>query len=108
MKLIDAERLETVIKSLFNEKNPIISIILDNIHSQTAIESDDWISVTDRLPEECHNVLVYCPTNNNIWVAHYFNNKWIISTNSSNGIIIDEPVTKWQALPLTPSDNNTH
>lgn len=57
-----------------------------------------WIPVSERLPEELHSVLVYCPTTNNIYCAFLENGKWFIFY-AEEQPQINEIVIAWMPLP---------
>lgn len=54
----------------------------------------DWISVTDRLPDDCMTVMVYAPDcNEPVWLGYHENNKWYSPDH------IRLRVTHWMELP---------
>lgn len=71
-------------------------------------ESNKWISVEDRLPEELFTaVLIYCPDKDNIYCA-YLNarNEWHIFDQGS-GLWVLERVTHWMPLPVPPTEKES-
>lgn len=57
-----------------------------------------WIPVSERLPEECSGVLVYCPANYNIFLAYLEQGKWYIFSPDGNESL-NEPIVAWMPLP---------
>lgn len=57
-----------------------------------------WIPVSERLPEELHSVLVYCPTTDNIYCAFLENGKWFVFY-AEEQPQINEIVIAWMPLP---------
>ena len=57
-----------------------------------------WIPVSERLPEECTGVLVYCPENYNIFLAYLKHGKWYIFSPHGDESI-NEPIVAWMPLP---------
>ena len=41
-------------------------------------KQNGWIPVSERLPEECHAVLIWCPENKCIYCAYYQLSQWWI------------------------------
>lgn len=64
-----------------------------------------WISVKDRLPEDRHSVLVYCPHNKCIYTAYYddFNDEWYYF-GCGGGIEVYYTVSHWMPLPEPPKE----
>ena len=56
-----------------------------------------WIPVTERLPEERHSVLVWCPVRKNIYCACYEEKQWWIF--GAYWEKITEEIIAWQPLP---------
>lgn len=70
VRLIDAELLTTNIAQIAkacaksDKQKALIGRILFMIENMPTVEAEpvnDWISVKDRLPDECQEVLIYCP-----------------------------------------------
>ena len=57
-----------------------------------------WIPVSERLPKELWGVLVYCPTNDNIFCAYLEKGVWKIFSPEALEEI-KEIVTAWMPLP---------
>ena len=73
---------------------------VNNEHTET---DDDWISVKDRLPDECEEVLIYCPEFlEKIRKALYTEGDFYIEKED----LIVEPApsgcTHWMPLPKPP------
>ena len=71
------------------------NILIDN-----GVTAQEWIPVTDRLPENIANrVLVVCERSNGVFYAHYEKPFWI-------NLETDKPfistVTHWMPLPEPP------
>lgn len=64
-----------------------------------------WISVEDRLPEYFKSVLIYCPTNVNIYDAYLDMHCMWRFFNYGAGQIISEKVTHWMPLPKPPKES---
>lgn len=62
-----------------------------------------WISTKERLPEDRHSVLVYCPYNKCIYTAYYddFNDEWYYF-GCGGGIEVYYTVSHWMPLPEPP------
>lgn len=57
-----------------------------------------WIPVSEKLPEECSGVLVYCPANYNVFLAYLEQGKWYIFSPDGNEPL-NEPIVAWMPLP---------
>lgn len=66
-----------------------------------------WISVKERLPEDRHSVLVYCPYNKCIYTAYYedFNDEWYYF-GCGGRIEVYYTVSHWMPLPESPKEVN--
>ena len=69
---------------------------VDSLPSVTPQEPR-WIPVTERLPEERHSVLVWCPVRKNIYCACYEEKQWWIF--GAYWEKITEEIIAWQPLP---------
>lgn len=58
-----------------------------------------WIPVSKKLPEEYNAVLVYCPENDNIFLAYLCENKWYIFTPHGDDTPINDSIVAWMPLP---------
>ncbi|MDT3387651.1 MAG: DUF551 domain-containing protein [Bacteroidota bacterium] len=56
-----------------------------------------WIPVSERMPEECTAVLVWCPERRNIYCAYYEEKRWWIF--GAYWARIDIEVIAWMPLP---------
>lgn len=56
-----------------------------------------WIPVSDKLPEESHSVLVWCPSRQNIYCAYYEEKQWWIF--GAYWTKVTEEIVAWQPLP---------
>lgn len=63
----------------------------------------EWIPVSERLPKELWGVLVYCPTNDNIFCAYLEKGVWKIFSPEALEEI-KEIVTAWMPLPKNYSE----
>lgn len=65
----------------------------------------DWISVKERLPQDKHSVMVYCPYSKCIYTAYYddFNEEWYYF-GCGGGIEVYYTVTHWMLLPEPPKE----
>ena len=58
---------------------------------------DEWVPISERLPEERIAVLVWCPERKNIYCACYEEKQWWIF--GAYFKKIEDDVTAWQSLP---------
>lgn len=65
----------------------------------------EWISVKERLPEDRHSVLVYCPYNKCIYTAYYddFNDEWY-HFGRGGRIEVYYTMSHWMPLPEPPKE----
>ncbi len=56
-----------------------------------------WISVKEKLPEESHAVLVYCPERKNIYCACYEEKQWWIVGSCWDRVTSE--ILAWMPLP---------
>ena len=117
MDVVDADNCKNIIKAL--EKEPCEDCIsrqeaincatlnefrykivedIKTLPSVTPKEKTGWIPVSERLPEERSSVLVYCPRNDNIFLAYLKQGKWYIFSLYCDESI-DEPIVAWMPLP---------
>lgn len=61
-------------------------------------DPERWIPVSERLPKELWGVLVYCPTNDNVFCAYLEKGVWKIFSPEALEEI-KEIVTAWMPLP---------
>ena len=63
----------------------------------------EWIPVTERLPDMFCGVLVYCPICKNIYEV-YLNarGEWHFFDTSVGGAVLHDLVTHWMPLPTPP------
>ena len=66
-------------------------------------KNGEWIPVSERLPEERHSVLVYCPEYRNIFCAYYYKDEWLFFGGGCKPI--DEKVSHWMVLPESPIED---
>lgn len=108
MTLIDGDRIITA-KLYDDEHEEFIEkkmSIIDCMNAYTdegvteadVVEQPRWIPVSERLPNECSGVLVYCPKNDNIFLAYLEIGKWYIFSPRCDEPI-DEPIAAWMPLP---------
>jgi len=56
-----------------------------------------WIPISERLPEECKAVLIWCPERKNIYCAYLEEKQWWIFGAYWEKVTLD--VTAWMPLP---------
>lgn len=66
-------------------------------------QEQGWVPVRERLPEERHSVLVYCPEYRNIFCAYYYKDEWLFFGGGCKPI--DENVSHWRVLPESPIED---
>lgn len=101
---------ETALKGLlhsFNDEYCMPSQVLLKARQLAADElrKRQWISVKDRLPEICQDVLVYCKNTQRVTIgrfAHWYDNDgWdMVGTKGR----FNDIVTHWQPMPEPPKE----
>ncbi len=69
------------------------------------MNKEEWISVDERLPEECKSVLVYCPYYDNILMCYLERGKWFLFGPGSVALDQTQPEWKveyWKMIPDKP------
>ena len=94
-KLIEILRKPIFPHEMVDPTEAVADYLLDN-----GVTVQEWISVTERLPENIANrVLVVCDRSNGVFYAHYEKPFWI-------NLETDKPfistVTHWMPLPEPP------
>ena len=64
-----------------------------------ALKQTTWISVSERLPEECTAVLIWCPERKNIYCAYLEEKQWWIFGAHFQKVLLE--VIAWMPLPLS-------
>lgn len=76
-----------------------LALIIKRVKALPSVQpKPKWIPVSERLPEELKGVLVYCPTNDNIFCAYLEKGAWKIFSPIALEDI-KEIVTAWMPLP---------
>ena len=73
----------------------------------TSAAALSWVSVADRLPEDCQDVLVLCPDTGcepAIWSAQYLAGSKTFESNSNGWADLDD-ISHWMPRPATPQAN---
>ncbi len=71
------------------------------------LKEQEWIPVTERLPEVRHAVLCYSPHHKNIWaLSLHEDNEWYywIQTNKKYNPDFEGDITHWMPLPEHPKE----
>ena len=64
--------------------------------------AQQWIPVSERLPEESKAVLAYCPKYNNVWAVTFYNGCWHLwhpFRNDKYDEIVYGKLIAWMPLP---------
>lgn len=91
-----------------DEKDETYSGFCEHVLKQDALallkeQEQEWVPVCERLPEERHSVLVYCPEYRNIFCAYYYKDEWLFFGGGCKPI--DEKVSHWRVLPESPIED---
>lgn len=86
-------------ENYFGKLNEACQLAADEVHKR------QWISVKDRLPEICQDVLVYCKNTQRVTIgrfAHWYDNDgWdIVGTKGR----FNDIVTHWMPMPEPPKE----
>lgn len=94
MKVVNVDDVLKILhkygKYIFVTDEKRYASMVDEIANLKALEQKEktgWTPVSERLPEECSGVLVYCPENKNIFLAYLEIGKWYIFSPN-----VDEPI----------------
>lgn len=93
-----------ICKEFLNDADPTYSCNEYKLLMALLEQEPRWIPVSERLPEELHSVLVYCPTTDNIYCAFLENGKWFIFY-AEEQPQINEIVIAWMPLPKSYSED---
>ena len=99
--MIDTQTLRAVAGYPGTSKETLIMFLLKAADEIDRLKRGGWISVKDRLPEKCTEILIYAP-NHGCIVAKYSNNEFW-DTISCYVYSTDE-ITHWMPLPAPPGD----
>lgn len=95
------ELKEIVPKRVYEHEHDLRKRFETEIIRLEAIINNQWIFVEEKLPEERHAVLVYCPERKNIYCAYHNKKKWWVFGADNRQIELE--IVAWKPLPIPPS-----
>lgn len=106
MRLIDADRLleERRLHLYYNLPNGDTAIPIIDIKHAPTVNNGGWIPVTERIPADGSDILVYCDDGeeSRIVACNYDNGVWFDCV--FNTVMVFKNITHWMPLPEPPKE----